>query len=80
MLEFTHSELAMNNDRKFRISHDVAEESFLAKARWFHGLSVNERLDVYESMMDFVRAANPNVGRNRHVVPIQGPVRVVKLP
>lgn len=64
----------------FGVSHDFSEEDLVAKARWFKGLTVDERLNFFESMMDFVNSVNPKVGRDKHDQPVPGRVRVVELP
>ena len=64
----------------FGVSHDFAEEDFLAKARWFQSLSMDQRAAIFDSVLELALAANPTLGRDQHAQPIPGRVQVIELP
>lgn len=61
------------------ISHDRADESLEAKARWFQSLSFEERMDVFVEFMDLVIVLNPSILHSTVPQPIPGRVRVLSL-
>jgi hypothetical protein len=64
--------------RKFRVSHDRADESLEAKVQWFRSLTMEERMDYFVEMADLVFEINPAVFRSKHVEPIEGRVSVFR--
>jgi hypothetical protein len=64
------------------ISHDRAEESLEAKARWFQSLTLEERMETFCEMMDLIMEINPSVAerKNRDARPLSGSFRVLELP
>ncbi len=42
-------------------SHDLGEESMEAKIRWFHSLSMEERLETVFAWMDLLLSLNPEL-------------------
>ncbi len=42
-------------------SHQLREESMEAKIRWFHSLSVKERLEVFSAWMALLLNLNPEL-------------------
>jgi hypothetical protein len=64
------------------ISHDRSEETLEAKGRWFQSLSLEERMDYFTDMMEFILEVNPQVAerKNRHARPLSGSFRVLELP
>jgi len=62
------------------ISHSFEEETMEAKARWFGGLSVEERIEVFCAWTDLALAVQPDLGRDNHAQPVAGRVRVLELP
>ncbi len=63
------------------ISHSHEEETPEMKARWFQGLSVEERMEVFCSWTDFILAVNPGImEKKKHAEPIPGRVQVLELP
>ncbi|HEX8845910.1 MAG TPA: hypothetical protein VF791_14755 [Pyrinomonadaceae bacterium] len=59
------------------ISHNLAEETPEAKARWFQSLSLSERMDLLCFFTDLVLENNPLVAEHRDAEPIAGRVRVL---
>jgi hypothetical protein len=59
------------------ISHDLAEETPDAKARWFQSLPLSERMDLLCFFTDLVLENNPLVAERKDAKPIAGRVRVL---
>ena len=59
------------------ISHDLAEETPEAKARWFQSLSLSERMDLLCVFTDLVLENNPMILERKDAKPIAGRVRVL---
>lgn len=59
------------------ISHDIAEETPEAKARWFQSLSLSERMDLLCLFTDLVLESNPLIAERKDAKPIAGRVRVL---
>ena len=64
----------------FGISHDRAEETLDAKARWFRALSPAERLAMLIEWTELVLQNNPTLTGIKDAIPIEGRVRVLELP
>ncbi|NJN84895.1 MAG: cell wall metabolism sensor histidine kinase WalK [Caldilineaceae bacterium] len=47
------------------ISHDFADESPQAKARWFQSLTVKERMDLLCDFTDLILGVNPRIAEQR---------------
>lgn len=54
------------------------EETLEAKARWFQGLTIQERLDVFSDFMDLALALNPSLLDFADVQSVPGRVEVLK--
>jgi hypothetical protein len=67
-------------DVRFGISHDFAEESIEAKARWFQSLTMEERMEVLDSWTELVLQNNPRLIGIKDAIPIEGRIRVLDLP
>ncbi len=69
---------------KVSVSHDRAEESLQAKARWFQSLSLKERMAYLVMMTDFILQNNPHIiaakDRQDHAKYAKRRVRVVERP
>ena len=66
-----------------RVSHDPADESPEAKARWFQSLTLAERMDVLCAVTDLALALRPELAKESvasHVEQAQGRVRVLRRP
>ncbi len=63
-------------------SHELREESMEAKIRWFHSLSMEERLEAFIAWMELLLSLNPELlERKRHQPPPEGlRAQVVTLP
>lgn len=59
------------------ISHDLAEETPEAKARWFQSLSLSERMELLCQFTDLVIENNPLIVERKNAKPITGRVRVL---
>jgi len=62
---------------KIGISHDRAEETFEAKARWFQTLTDAERMEYLCSYYDLALSNNPRLRDLKDAQPIEGRVRVL---
>jgi len=59
------------------ISHDLAEETPEAKARWFQSLSLSERMDLLCLFTDLVLENNPQIVERKDAKPLAGRIRVL---
>jgi hypothetical protein len=59
------------------ISHDWAEETPEAKARWFQSLTLAERMDMLCWFTDLILSANPHIVEQKHVEPVEGRILVL---
>lgn len=62
------------------VSHSMAEESAVAKARWFRSLSLSERMDLLCELTDLALGVHPQLARDRHAQPSAGRVQVLRAP
>jgi len=62
------------------VSHDRAEETPEAKARWFQSLSYTERLDMLCFFTDLILSQHPDMADRKDATPIPGRVQVLKRP
>jgi len=58
------------------ISHDRADESLEAKARWFQSLTMEQRMDVFQQIMELALAVNSRLMERKNAQRPQGPFRV----
>jgi hypothetical protein len=65
---------------EFGVSHDRADESFEAKARWFQSLTPQQRVTVFTEFMDLIFANQPRIGDTKDAQAIPGRVQVLELP
>ena len=59
------------------VSHDRADESPEAKARWFQSLSLEERMNLLCSLVDLALQNNPKLVERKNAQPTQGRIRVL---
>lgn len=59
------------------ISHERAEETPEAKARWFQSLPLSERMEMLCLFTDLVFENNPLIAGRKDAKPIAGRVRVL---
>ncbi|HPG41841.1 MAG TPA: hypothetical protein PLP19_21490 [bacterium] len=59
------------------IFHTLAAESIEEKARWFHSLSVVERLELLCAWTDVILAINPGILETKNAQPIAGRIQVL---
>jgi hypothetical protein len=59
------------------ISHDRAEETPEAKARWFQSLSLEERAEIFCSITDLILDINPRIVEQKRAQPVEGRIRVL---
>ena len=62
------------------ISHDFAEETEEAKARWFQSLTLEERMDLFCAFTDMILSVNPHIVDQKDAKPVAGRVRVLSQP
>jgi hypothetical protein len=62
---------------KESVSHSFADESVAAKAKWFRGLSIEERMHVFVAFTRLILENNPEVAKKKHVRPASNRVRVL---
>jgi hypothetical protein len=59
------------------VSHERAEETPEAKARWFQSLPLSERMDLLCLFTDLIMENNPRLAERKDAKPIAGRVRVL---
>lgn len=59
------------------VTYNREEESLEAKARWFQGLSLTERMELLCWFTDLILTANPSIVERKDAQPIAGRVRVL---
>lgn len=63
---------------KHTISHNIQDESLIAKAKWFQSLSLTERMDLLCSFTDLILQNNPKViEKKKHVKPTWGRFQIL---
>ncbi len=59
------------------VSHDLQDETVEAKARWYQGLSLAERMDLFCAYTDLALELNPHLSDTKDAQQTQGRVRVL---
>jgi len=59
------------------LSHDRAEETIEAKARWYQSLSMRERMEVFCSVVDLALSVNPHLAERNRAQPVAGRIQVI---
>ena len=59
------------------ISHDFAEETPEAKARWFQSLTLKERMEMLCAFTDMILSVNPQIMDKKDVKPVAGRILVL---
>lgn len=59
------------------VSHDRAEETMQAKARWFQSLTRQQRMELLCEFTDLAVSANPRILEQKDAEPVAGCVRVL---
>jgi hypothetical protein len=59
------------------ISHDRIEETPEAKARWFQSLSLDERMEMFCEITDFILTVNPAIVDIKDAQPVKGRIRII---
>ena len=62
---------------KYTLTHDRNEESLEAKAAWFMGLSLEERMDLLCAFTDLALEINPTLADAKDAQPPDGRVQVL---
>ena len=60
------------------VSHSFAEETPLAKARWFQSLSLSERMELLCAFTDMILENNPQILENRDAKSLTGRIQVLE--
>ena len=61
-----------------QIKH-TPDESMAAKARWFRGLSIEERMSVFVAFTRLILENNPEIAKKKHARPVSDHVRILTL-
>lgn len=59
------------------VSHSFADESIDAKAKWFKGLSIEERMKIFVSFTKLILENNPEIVEKKHARPASDRIRVL---
>jgi hypothetical protein len=59
------------------ISHNFADESIDAKAKWFRTLSLEERMNMFVAFTNLILENNPEIAKKKHVRPASNRIRVL---
>ena len=59
------------------VTHDRAEESMDAKARWFQSLALSDRMDMLCAFTDLPLSVNPTLQERKHAQPVAGRIQVL---
>jgi hypothetical protein len=62
------------------ISHDFEDETIESKARWFQGLSIEDRMQLLVEYVDLVLSVNPGLQEQDDAQPPQGRIRILRAP
>jgi hypothetical protein len=62
---------------KESVSHSFADESMAAKAKWFQGLSLEERMNVFVAFTRLILENNPEIANKKHARPASDRIRVL---
>ncbi len=65
---------------KGSVSHDRAEETPEAKARWFQSLSFEERARLLDEFTELAFALNPHIADRKDAEQTRKGVRILRLP
>lgn len=65
---------------EFTISHDRGEETLMAKARWFHSLTFEQRIDVFNAFTELILSANPNIADRKDAEQIKRGIHIIRMP
>lgn len=61
------------------VSHDRAQETIDAKARWFQALSLEERMDVFVAFTNLILENNPDIVKQKPLPPASDRVQIISL-
>lgn len=59
------------------ISHDRADETIEAKARWFQSLTMEERMVIFNDYMELILSANPSIAAKKYARPAQAGIQII---
>ena len=60
------------------VSHNFADETLAAKAKWFQSLSLEERMEVFVAFTNLILENNPDIVKRKDVRPASD--RILVLP
>lgn len=63
--------------REQAVSHDWAEETPEAKARWFRSLSMTDRMQILCELTDLALSVNPSLQEKKRAQPTPGRIQVI---
>jgi hypothetical protein len=65
---------------KMSISHRREDETIESKTRWFKSLSVSERAEIFNSMMESILEVNPGIAEKMNAkTPVREDLKVLTL-
>jgi hypothetical protein len=64
----------------YGVSHDREDESLEAKALWFQGLSMEERLELFDEVTELALELNPELANGTDAETPSERLRVLTLP
>lgn len=73
----TGKELWYNYGMDRVVTHDWAEETLEAKAFWFQGLTLAERMELLCDYYEFFLSVNPQIIESKDAQPIEGRILVL---
>lgn len=59
------------------MSHDFAEETQEAKARWFQSLTLMERMEMLCAFTDMILSVNPRIVEKKQAEPVKGRILIL---
>jgi len=59
------------------VSHDRAEETPEAKARWFRSLPLSQRMEMLCAFTDLALSVNPELQERTHAQPVAGRIQIL---
>ena len=63
--------------RELSVSHDWAEETPEAKARWFRTLTMADRMQIVCELTDLALSINPSLPEKNRAQPTAGRIQII---
>jgi hypothetical protein len=62
---------------ELKVSHNRNEETIEAKARWFQSLTIEQRIEVFNSFVNLALFLNPNLPNLKDARPVKGRIQIL---